>query len=122
MAALTLNTTSIVSGQPFSITSGNLSMSAGSDPVYSTEERNAGVDAVAALCNGGSIEVATSNAFTTILGTFALNNPAFAAASGGSAALNVSGMTVNGSNTGTATHYRYKTSGGQVRRVGTVGT
>jgi hypothetical protein len=53
-----------------------------------TNGRNAAADAVTALVNGGKLVLKAAN--DTVLCTVTLNNPAFGAASSGSAALSVS--------------------------------
>lgn len=117
--ALILNTLTCVLGAPVTITSGTLTQPAGTDPALTTAERNLMVDALAADSDGGSVEIGTAG-MALILATFPLNTPSFASASGGSAALDVSGLTVNASANGTAAEYRFRTAGAVNRRTGTV--
>ncbi len=89
--------------------------------------RNAGVDAVNSLLNGGTVEIRTgapapvdSAPTGTILATLTINATAFAAAVNGTATANaIAG--VLGSVTGTAGHYVARDSGSNVRRNGTAG-
>lgn len=87
-------------------------------------------DAMAALCNGGSIQVrtgaqpATANdaATGTLLATFTLANPAYGAAANGVLTLDADpDLEVNGSATGTAGWFRVLTSGAATVRDGAVG-
>jgi len=84
-----------------------------------TAARNAAADAVAALVNGGRIRIYTAtqpaNPGTapsgTLLAEFTLSNPAFAAASNGTAALDVTpALTDFGLAAGTAAWFRILTS------------
>ena len=93
----------------------------------STETRNAALDAVNALLNGGTVEIRTgtpaavnSTPTGSVLATFTLPSTAFAAASAGSSAANLP-ADVSATGAGTAGHYVAKTSGGAVRRNGVVG-
>jgi hypothetical protein len=54
----------------------------------------------------GSIQIATNNAFTTILATLKCANPAFQAPAGGQAVANAIAEDTNAAGTGTATAYR----------------
>ena len=90
--------------------------------------RNASVDAVNTLLNGGTVEIRTGAAAAvdsaptgTVLATLSINATAFGAASSGSATANVIAA-VTASATGTAGHYVAKDSGGNVERNGTAGT
>ncbi len=89
--------------------------------------RNASIDAVNALLNGGTIEIRTGAAGAidsaptgSVLATLTINATAFAAASAGSASFNsISDVTASGA--GTAGHYVAKDSGGNAERNGAVG-
>ena len=89
--------------------------------------RNASIDAVNALLNGGTIEIRTGAAAAidsaptgTVLATLTINATAFSAASAGSATYNaISDVTASGA--GTAGHYVAKDSGGNAERNGAVG-
>lgn len=90
--------------------------------------RNASVDAVNALLNGGTIEIRTGSAAAigsaptgTVLATLNINATAFGAASSGSATAN-SIADVTATAAGTAGHYVAKDSGGNPERNGTAGT
>ena len=90
--------------------------------------RNASVDAVNALLNGGTVEIRTGAAAAvdsaptgTVLATLSINATAFGAASSGSATANAIAA-VTASAAGTAGHYVAKDSGGNVERNGTAGT
>ena len=90
--------------------------------------RNASIDAVNALLNGGTIEIRTgapaavdSAPTGTVLATLNINATAFSAASAGSATYNAI-VDVTASAAGTAGHYVAKDSGGNVERNGTAGT
>jgi hypothetical protein len=97
--------------------------SGGGDINLSTNARNAAVDAIAALCNGGDIQFATDSGFGTVLLTLTLSSPAFAAASSGSADVDVTpALTANASASGTATFFRFRTSGAAEVLRGTVST
>jgi hypothetical protein len=82
--------------------------------------QDAMADAVAALLDGGSIEIRTGyqpatpddTATGTLLATLTLNNPAFGAASAGAAALSLTpAITAVASGSGTAGWFRALTSG-----------
>lgn len=91
------------------------------DITLSVGARNAALDAIAALADGGDIQFATDGTFTSVLLTLSLNATAFTSASGGSAALDTSGL--NGTaDAGTAANYRIRTSGGATIMSGTVDT
>ncbi len=89
--------------------------------------RNASIDAVNTLLNGGTIEIRTGSAAAidsapsgSVLATLTINATAFASASAGSASFNaISDVTATGA--GTAGHYVAKDSGGNAERNGTVG-
>lgn len=90
--------------------------------------RNASIDAVNTLLNGGTIEIRTGAAAAidsaptgTVLATLTINATAFGAASAGSASFN-SISDVTASAAGTAAHYVAKDSGGNAERNGTAGT
>ena len=90
--------------------------------------RNASIDAVNTLLNGGTIEIRTGAAAAidsaptgTVLATLTINATAFSAASAGSASFNaISDVTASAA--GTAAHYVAKDSGGNAERNGTAGT
>ena len=89
--------------------------------------RNASIDAVNTLLNGGTLEIRTGTPAAidgapsgSVLATLSINVTAFAAASAGSASFNaIIGVTATGA--GTAGHYVAKDSGGNPERNGTVG-
>ena len=89
--------------------------------------RNASIDAVNALLNGGTLEIRTGAAGAidsaptgSVLATLTINATAFSAASAGSATFNsIADVTATGA--GTAGHYVAKDSGGNAERNGTVG-
>lgn len=89
--------------------------------------RNASIDAVNTLLNGGTVEIRTGAAAAidsaptgSVLATLTINATAFAAASAGSASFNsISDVTASGA--GTAGHYVAKDSGGNAERNGAVG-
>ena len=90
--------------------------------------RNASVDAVNTLLNGGTIEIRTgapgaidSAPIGTVLATLSINATAFGAASVGSATANAI-VDVTAAAAGTAGHYVAKDSGGNAERNGTAGT
>mgnify|MGYP000250563822 CR=1 FL=1 len=90
--------------------------------------RNASVDAVNALLNGGTLEIRTGTAGAidsaptgTVLATLSINATAFGAASSGSATANAI-VDVTATAAGTAGHYVAKDSGGNAERNGTAGT
>jgi len=90
--------------------------------------RNASIDAVNTLLNGGTIEIRTGAAAAidsaptgTVLATLTINATAFGAASAGSASFNVI-SDVTATAAGTAAHYVAKDSGGNAERNGTAGT
>lgn len=90
--------------------------------------RNASVDAVNTLLNGGTLEIRTGSAADidsaptgTVLATLNINATAFATASSGSATANAI-VAVTASAAGTAGHYVAKDSGGNPERNGTAGT
>ncbi len=90
--------------------------------------RNASIDAVNALLNGGTLEIRTGAAGAidsaptgTVLATLTINATAFGAASAGSATYNAI-TAVTATAAGTAGHYVAKTSGGNAVRNGTVGS
>lgn len=85
-----------------------------------TNARNASVDGVTALLNGGTIKLYTgsqpANPQTapsgTLLATIGLGSPAFAAAVGGSASMNATTPDTDADATGVAGWARFATSGG----------
>lgn len=86
-----------------------------------TPTANAVVNAVAALMNGGSVKIYTGSppatgddtATGTLLATFTLQNPAFASASGGIGAVDVTPpLNATAVADGTAGWFRALTSGG----------
>lgn len=80
--------------------------------------RNAAVNAVTALVNGGTIEILT--AADAVLATLTFSATAFGSAASGVATANaITGGTVVAGG-GTATKYRAKSSGGVVQFSGTV--
>lgn len=89
--------------------------------------RNASIDAVNTLLNGGTLEIRTGAAAAidgaptgTVLATLTINATAFGAASAGSATYNAI-VDVTATAAGTAGHYVAKDSGGNAERNGTVG-
>ena len=104
---ITLDNTSINSGQTVNITAWTFTVPAGSDPVLGTAARNAACDAIvdlvdAAVAGTGYVEIRDS---TTVLVTIQLQDPAFGASSSGTATL--LGVTLSGTAgaTGTADNY-----------------
>lgn len=96
-----------------------------------TAPQNAAADAIAALANGGTIEIrsgsqpATANtaATGTLLATFTLVSPAFSAASSGVLTLDADpDITTTGAAAGTAGWARVKGSGGATVFDGSVAT
>ena len=89
--------------------------------------RNASIDAVNTLLNGGTLEIRTGAPAAidgaptgTVLATLTINATAFSAASAGSATFNAI-VDVTATAAGTAGHYVAKDSGGNAERNGTVG-
>jgi hypothetical protein len=89
--------------------------------------RNASIDAVNTLLNGGTLEIRTGAPAAidgaptgTVLATLSINATAFGAASAGSATFNAI-VDVTATAAGTAGHYVAKDSGGNAERNGTVG-
>ena len=89
--------------------------------------RNASIDAVNTLLNGGTLEIRTgapsaidSAPTGTVLSISNINATAFGAASGGSASFNAIADTTAIA-AGTAGHYVAKDSGGNAERNGVVG-
>jgi len=86
----------------------------------SASARNAAVDAITALLNGGSLEIRTGSQPTgpgvaatgTLLGTLTLSATAFAASSSGAATANPIAGDSSADATGTAGWFRAKSSGG----------
>jgi hypothetical protein len=71
----------------------------------------------------GNIQVATSSGFTTVVATFTCSDPAFTAGSAGVQNLDVTpALSVVASNSGTATHYRFRDSNNVVVWTGEVKT
>ena len=93
----------------------------------STAGKNAALNAVGALCNGGKLRIMTTLGTTAndlgslILAEFDLGSPAFAAASGSSMA--ISGLPLSTTNiaTGSAAYFQIVTSGNQPVCDGVVG-
>lgn len=88
--------------------------------VVTEEIQNAALDAALALLNGGDLLFREGG---TTRVTFSLQNPAFAAASGGEADLDVSApMTASATSSATAEldNYQFRTSGGLVRMSGSI--
>lgn len=56
----------------------------------------------------GDLQIATSNAFTTILATLNFANPAFGSAAAGVATANAIASDTNAANTGTAANFRIR--------------
>lgn len=87
-----------------------------------TATRNAGADAIAALLNGGSIQIRTGTQPTnvgdaaqgTLLGTLAFSATAFGSASSGAATANAITSDTSADNSGTAGHARLLTSGAAI--------
>lgn len=94
---------------------------------HTTPVRNAVADAVLGRINLGSaqasgdIQIATSNAFTTILARLVMSNPAFGAASGGQATANAISPENNAPATGVAAAYRTRDRDANEVFRGTVG-
>ena len=89
--------------------------------------RNASIDAVNTLLNGGTLEIRTGAAAAidvaptgTVLATLTINATAFGAASAGSATYNAI-TAVTATAAGTAAHYVAKDSLGNPERNGTAG-
>jgi len=89
--------------------------------------RNASIDAVNTLLNGGTLEIRTGAPAAidgaptgTVLATLTINATAFSAASAGSATYNAI-ADVTATSAGVAGHYVAKDSGGNSERNGTVG-
>ena len=89
--------------------------------------RNASIDAVNTLLNGGTLEIRTGAPAAidgaptgTVLATLSINATAFSAASAGSATFNAI-VDVIATAAGVAGHYVAKDSGGNAERNGTVG-
>tara|TARA_R100000951_G_scaffold80220_1_gene68078 strand:- start:754 stop:1140 length:387 start_codon:yes stop_codon:yes gene_type:complete len=90
--------------------------------------RNASLDAVNTLLNGGTLEIRTGAAAAidsaptgTVLATLTINATAFSSASAGSSTANAI-VDVTASSAGTAGHYVAKNSSGNAVRNGTAGT
>jgi hypothetical protein len=77
----------------------------------STAARNAAVDAIAALANGGSLQIATDGTFATILVTFTLPDPFLGAAANGTKSL-AAALSANATASGNAEAFRIRDSGG----------
>lgn len=102
---------------------GPAATSGGGDITLSTNARNAACDALGNALNSGDIQFASDSGFTSILATLPLNADAFAAASGGSAAMSTSpAPTANASAAGTAGFFRFRQSDTTELFRGTVGT
>lgn len=92
---------------------------------------NAGVDALVALANGGTLDIYsgtrpatadTALSGNTLLASLTLGSPAFGASSAGVATANAITGDSSADNTGVASFYRVKTSGGSTVWQGDVGT
>lgn len=90
--------------------------------------RNASIDAVNNLLNGGTIEIRTGAPSAidgapagSVLGVLSINAQAFSSASGGSATYNAIAQTT-ALGAGVAGHYVAKDSSGNPQRNGTAGT
>ena len=94
--------------------------------MVSTTLGNALLDLIDSTINvngAGNVQVATTSAFTTILATFDLNNPAFGAASDKSMALNVDpAISATVAESGTAANFRFRDGADTEVLRGTVGT
>ncbi len=80
-----------------------------------TNARNVAVAAITGLADAGAgaatIDVATSNAFTTLLATFTLSDPAFVAGAAGTQDLDITpAVSTTALASGTATHWRLRSS------------
>lgn len=109
-------------GNDLVIWDGAVALTGGGDINLPVATRNAALDAILALANGGDIQFATSDTFTTVVATVSCQSTAFDPASGGSAALDVTGMSATASQDATVTFYRIRNSGGTEILRGTVGT
>lgn len=98
---------------------------------YRMSARQAAVDAITALLNGGTLQIRTlaqpadpGDADTgVLLATLTLANPAFGAANAsGVATANAIGSDASADATGTAAHYSALSSGGVVITQGSIGT
>jgi hypothetical protein len=94
-----------------------------------TTHKNAILDALGAIFNGGTVEIRTGappgagNAATgTLLSTITVPNPAFAAASGASMSKTGTWQDTNVAAAGAPGYFRLKNSGGTQIREGTAGT
>ena len=95
-----------------------------------TAARNAIVDAFCALLDGGTITIRTGAAPTnpsdadsgTLLATLGFSSPAFGASSSGTATANAISSDTSVDASGTAAHFRMKSSGGTCHAQGTVNT
>jgi hypothetical protein len=94
----------------------------------SDQAADAAMDAITALLDGGTIEVRSGSAPAnaddadagTLLAEGTFGTPAFDASSGGIAVANAITQDSSANNTGTATHFRLKTSGGAKIAQGSV--
>jgi hypothetical protein len=105
--ALTLDNTSINSGQTVNITAWTLTVPAGSAPVLGTAARNAACDGIVDLVDAGVsgtgyVEIRDR---TTVLVTIQLQDPAFGAAAAGVATLIGVPLSGTAGATGTADNY-----------------
>lgn len=99
-------------------------------PKLSNLAANAGVDAIAALLDGGTMEIRTGSQPATVddpetgtlLATLTFGTPAFGAGVAGVATANALTGEADAPNTGSAGYYRCKTSGGAAIEDGSVGT
>ena len=121
--ALTLDNTSIASGQTVNLTAWTITMPAGTEPVLSTAARNAAADAVAALIDqgagAGKVKIYTT-AFGTLLATFTMSDPAFGAAAAGVATAASLPKSTTGAANGTAAVYEVTDSDDTQLWTGTV--
>lgn len=104
---LSVDNTSINSGQTVNITAWTLTVPAGSDPVLGTAARNAACNAIVDLIDAGAagtgyVEIRDS---TTVLVTIQLQDPAFGNASTGVATLLGVPLSGTAGATGTADNY-----------------
>lgn len=104
---------------------------AASETTGANAARDAGINAVAATLNGGSVRIYSGTApadadaalaGNTLLAQLTLGNPAFGAASSGVVTANAITADTSADATGTPTFYRLLTSGGVVVYQGTAGT
>lgn len=95
----------------------------------STAARNASIAALAALLDGGTLEVRTGSPPTnpsdgdsgTLLGTLTFDDPAFGSPSTGTVTAEAIASDTSADNSGTAGHFRTKDDGSAVVTQGTAG-